>query len=89
LRTIKEVFASNLKELRKKKELTQEQLASLLSIHHSAYSRWETGKVIPQEDAISQLAKALNIPESRLFLDTTIISPEVAIKVLSDFINKK
>ena len=36
-------FADNLKQLRKEKQLSQEELAEILDVSRQAVSKWETG----------------------------------------------
>ena len=36
-------FAENLKYIRKKRNITQEQLADMLSVSRQAISKWESG----------------------------------------------
>ena len=45
-----------LKELRKEKELTQEQLAETLNVSRRTVSRWETGSNIPDLDLLVEMA---------------------------------
>ena len=45
-----------LKELRREKALTQEQLAELLGVSGRTVSRWETGRTLPDFDLLIQLA---------------------------------
>ena len=45
-----------LKELRKEKELTQEQLAETLSVSRRTVSRWETGSNMPDLDLLVEMA---------------------------------
>lgn len=54
-----------LKELRKEKELTQEQLAEKLSVSGRTVSRWETGSNMPDIGMLVELADfyAVSIPE--------------------------
>ena len=40
-------FAENLRELRRKKNLTQEQLANLVNVSSQAVSKWETSDTLP------------------------------------------
>ena len=46
-----------LKELRKEKQLTQEQLADYLNVSSRSVSRWETGNNLPGLDILIQLSK--------------------------------
>ena len=45
-----------LKELRREKELTQEQLAETLNVSRRTVSRWETGSNLPDLDLLTELA---------------------------------
>ena len=45
-----------LKELRKEKELTQEQLAETLNVSRRTVSRWETGNNMPDLDLLAEMA---------------------------------
>ena len=45
-----------LKELRKEKVLTQEQLAERLNVSRRTVSRWETGSNIPDLDLLIEMA---------------------------------
>ena len=45
-----------LKELRKEKELTQEQLAETLNVSRRSVSRWETGSNMPDLDLLVEMA---------------------------------
>ena len=49
-------IGSFLKELRKEKELTQEQLAETLSVSRRTVSRWETGSNMPDLDLLMEMA---------------------------------
>ena len=40
-------FGQNFKNLRKKRDLTQEQIAEMLSVSSQAVGKWETGKSLP------------------------------------------
>ena len=45
-----------LKELRREKDLTQEQLAETLSVSRRTVSRWETGSNLPDLDLLMEIA---------------------------------
>ena len=49
-----------LKQLRKEKRITQEQLAARLGVSNKTISKWETGKCMPDYSVIELLCKELN-----------------------------
>lgn len=53
---MKEIFSNNLKQFRKQKQLSQEQLAEQLGITTQAVSKWECGLSYPDIDLLPQLA---------------------------------
>jgi transcriptional regulator with XRE-family HTH domain len=50
-----------LKELRKEKDVTQEQLAETLSVSRRTVSRWETGSNMPDLDILIEMADYYNV----------------------------
>lgn len=56
----------NLRKIRKRKGLTQEQLAQLSHIHRVSIARYETGKVKPNVDCLKRLAIALDVTTDEL-----------------------
>ena len=57
-----------LRELRKEKGITQEQLAELTGVSNRSVSRWETGTNMPDLDILIQLADYYKV-ELREILD--------------------
>lgn len=57
-----------LKELRKEKNLTQEQLAEVMNVSRRTVSRWETGSSMPDLDVLMELADYYEV-ELRELLD--------------------
>lgn len=55
------MISENIKNLRKEKQLTQKDLADLLSVTSQAVSRWENGDVEPSVDTISSMAKIFGV----------------------------
>jgi len=53
--------AHKLKELRTEKGLTQQQLANILKIDRSNYSKYELGKLEPNNDMLVTLAKYFQV----------------------------
>ncbi len=60
-------FGLNVVYYRKKKRLSQTQLAELVNIHRTYVSSIELGKVSVSFDILFRLAQALDIPVSKLF----------------------
>ena len=60
-------FAENLKEIRNKRNITQEQLAELLSVSRQTISKWESGQGYPETEKLLSIAKALNVSLDYLF----------------------
>ena len=50
-----------LKELRKEKQITQEQLANYLNVSNRSVSRWETGNNLPDLDILILLSKYYDV----------------------------
>jgi transcriptional regulator with XRE-family HTH domain len=72
---------TTLAELRKKKDLTQEQLANALNISISAVAMYETGARIPRLRRAKQIAEFFQVPihEINFFdLDTHVTRAKTA-----------
>lgn len=54
-------FAENLKELRKDKHLSQEELADILAVSRQAVSKWEQGIGYPEVETLLLLSNKLHI----------------------------
>ena len=50
-----------LKDLRKEKEMTQEQLAEKMNVNSRTISRWENAKTMPDFDILIELAKLYDV----------------------------
>jgi transcriptional regulator with XRE-family HTH domain len=64
---IKKLFGLKVKEYRKKKNLTQAQLAELVNIDGKHISCIESGKNFPSPDLMGRLADALSIEPKAFF----------------------
>lgn len=60
------VFSEKLKELRKRNNLTQQELAEQIGIKQNSYSDWETGKNEPNLENIVKLSKILDTSTDEL-----------------------
>jgi len=62
-------FAENLKIIRKKRDMTQEQLADILSVSRQAISKWESGAAYPETETLLLLSRELEVSLDSLFED--------------------
>lgn len=56
----------NLKALRKRKGLTQEELAIRLNVVRQTVSKWEKGRSVPDADILAKIAEVLDVSVSDL-----------------------
>ena len=56
-----EKIGTFLKELRKEKNMTQEQLAEKLNVNNRTISRWENARTMPDFDMMIELAKLYDV----------------------------
>lgn len=66
-RELYQQFGLNVVYYRKKKRLSQTQLAELADIHRTYVSAIELGKVSVSFDVLFKLAQVLEVPVSKLF----------------------
>ena len=59
-------FNEKLQELRKKKGLTQEDLAELLYVSRTAISKWESGRGYPNIDSLKAVSKCFGVTVDEL-----------------------
>lgn len=88
------IFAKNLKRLRKKRGLSQYDLADLTGISRRMIGHFETKAVQPPLDKIELIAKALKVKMSELFIngeDNEEIDPSIfdtrSLKKLRDILS--
>ena len=65
------MFAENLKQLRKSKNLTQKQLAELFDYSHVAVAKWENGSREPDFKNLTKLAEYFEVSIDYLWGHTT------------------
>ena len=59
-------FGENLMRSRKKSGLSQEEVAAKLGVSRQTVSNWETGRNLPDIEALKALAEALEVPVEQL-----------------------
>lgn len=62
-------FPERLAKIRKDKNLSVNELAEMIELHHSQLRRYEKGDSQPTLDVIRKLAVALNVPGDALLFD--------------------
>ena len=67
-------ISENLRELRIKKNLTQEQLSKLVGLRLGQISKIERGESAPRADTIYKLMKALDCSANELLMNQEMIS---------------
>ena len=77
---LKEIIARNLVSLRKKHNLTQNQLAEKISYSDNAISRWEHAELMPSIEVLEDLSKVYNIPIETFFKENATKQVENDIK---------
>lgn len=65
--SLKEKFGKRIKELRKSKFMTQEQISEIVGIEPVNISKIERGMHFPQPDKIERFASALDVDVKTLF----------------------
>ncbi len=65
---IKKLLGKRIKEIRRNKGLTQDELAEKIGIESGSISNIENGKYYPTADNLEKIIKALNISPQNLFV---------------------
>lgn len=80
-------FGKMIKKLRRDREMTQEQLAEILSISPQAVSRWETDMAMPDISLIAPLCNLFNVTSDEL-LEIDLAQKQKNIKAICDEADK-
>ena len=67
-------FNEKLKELRKSRNLTQEELAEALFVSRTAVSKWESGRGYPGIDSLRQISRLFSVSIDELICPEEILS---------------
>ncbi|MFD0715221.1 helix-turn-helix domain-containing protein [Paenibacillus sp. GCM10027626] len=73
-------LGEKIKQLRKQKGMSQEQLAAHMTVSRQAVSKWELGESMPDTDNIVQLSKLFEVSTDYLLKENT----EIPIEIKSD-----
>ena len=63
-------FGEKLRELRKARSLTQEQLAEALYVSRTAVSKWESGRGYPSIDSLKEVSRFFSVTIDELWRPT-------------------
>lgn len=72
-------FHEKLQELRKRKGLTQEELAELLYVSRTAVSKWESGRGLPNIESLKAIARYFSVS-----LDELLSGEEILVAAEND-----
>jgi transcriptional regulator with XRE-family HTH domain len=64
-------FADNLREIRKERQISQEELAERIGVSRQAISKWEQGSGYPETETLIVLSQELNVSLDYLMLGET------------------
>ena len=64
-------FGEKLKQIRKQRNITQEELAELLNVSRQAISKWESGNGYPETEKLITISRELNISLDYLLHDAS------------------
>ena len=67
-------FHEKLQELRKKRGLTQEELAEALYVSRTAISKWESGRGYPSIDSLKEISNFFSVSIDDLLSTETVLS---------------
>ena len=67
-------FCKKLKELRKSRGLTQEELAELLFVSRTAVSKWESGRGYPSVDSLKDISSFFSVSIDELLSGERLLS---------------
>ena len=67
-------FNEKLQELRKNKDLTQDELAEILFVSRTAISKWESGRGYPNIDSLKRIAKFFSVTVDSLLSGDEVLT---------------
>lgn len=76
-------LSESIRHFRMKRNLTQEELAKVISISPQAISKWERGESLPDASLLPALADALNVSLDRLFGRETVTLEDLMTSISS------
>ncbi len=77
---IKKLLGKRLKEIRKRRKITQEQVAEFVGIETPSISNIENGKYFPTAENLDKILKILNVRPSDIFTFESLANKDELIK---------
>ena len=74
----------NIRNLRKSKRLSQEELAIKLNVVRQTVSKWEQGLSVPDAEMLISVSEALETPVSTLLGETVVEKPAEDLKAIAE-----
>ena len=72
------VFGNRLRDLRRQIHMTQQEVADQLQIHRTTYTKYETGVVAPDRQALVTLAQLFNVSVDNLLGRETPVAEDLS-----------
>ncbi len=86
MKTTKELLGARIRELRKARNLSQEQLAEMIDVEPRHVSRLEVGSSYPRIDRLEKIAVALNVPLKDFFDFMHLESPDARTRNIEEMV---
>lgn len=80
MKDIKEIIAKNIIELRKKNNLTQNELAEKLNYSDNTVSRWEHAEITPSVETLQQISQVFDVEIESLLQENAVAKEEKTTK---------
>ena len=76
MENLKTKLGRRIKNLRKDRNITQEQLAEMINMDITSLSKIETGRNYPQSETLERISDALNVDVDKLFQFNNRLCPK-------------
>lgn len=86
MKTTKELLGARIRELRKSRNLSQEQLAEMIDVEPRHVSRLEVGSSYPRIDRLEKIAAALDVPLKDFFDFMHLESPDTRAEKIEEIV---
>lgn len=71
-------IGGNIRRLRNRADITQEQLGEIAGVSSMAVSQWENGRAVPRMGAVERMAAYFGVRKSEIIEDTDELDTELA-----------